>query len=374
MIMKDVFSIINNTKEENKLGQIIKGRSLATIPFGGRYRLIDFYLSNMVNSGIQNVGILVRKNYRSLLGHVRSPKEWDLDRKNDGIFILPPDNEDQHWGNLRGDLEVLNANMDYIVRSKQKYVLITSSNIICNIDYTDAVKYHKANENDITVIYNTLNSSIKDVLAYTQIKIDDKNKVTDMEMNSNKINGGKVSLESYVMEKSLLMDIIYACISRGEYDLVKDGIIRNLNKYKVHGYEFKGEVFNINSVQSYYNYSMKLLDNKVWNELFFNPNPIYTKMKDLAPVKYGECSNVKNSLIANGCVIDGEVKNSIIFRNVRIEKGVKIKDSIIMQNTIIDKNSILENVIIDKDCFISKGNKFKGSQSYPTVIEKNTTI
>ena len=132
--MKDVLGIVNNTKNEERLGQLIKGRSLATIPFAGRYRLIDFYLSNMVNSGIENVGILVKKNYRSLLGHVRSPKEWDLDRKNDGIFILPPDNENKNWGNVRGDLEVLQGNIDYIIRSKQKYVLMTNANIIYNIE------------------------------------------------------------------------------------------------------------------------------------------------------------------------------------------------------------------------------------------------
>ena len=372
--MKDVLGIVNNTKNEERLCQLIKGRSLATIPFAGRYRLIDFYLSNMVNSGIENVGILVKKNYRSLLGHVRSPKEWDLDRKNDGIFILPPDNENQHWGNVRGDLEVLQGNIDYIIRSKQKYVLITSSNIICNIDYKEAIENHKANENDITVIYKTLNSSIKDVLDYTQVKIDGDNKVTDMSINTNEIDGGNVSLESYIMEKSLLMDIIYECISKGEYDLVQDGIVKNLKNYKVYGYEFSGEVFNINSVQSYYDHSMKLLDNNIWNELFFNTNPIYTKMKDLAPVKYGECSDVSNSLIANGCVINGEVKNSIVFRNVRVEKGARIENSIVMQNTVIDKGSVLENIIVDKDCFISRDQKFKGSKEYPIVIEKNTII
>lgn len=372
--MKDVLGLINNTREEKNLDRLIKGRSLATIPFGGRYRLIDFYLSNMVNSGIENVGILVRKNYRSLLGHVRSPRDWDLDRKHDGIFILPPDNEDQQWGHLRGDLEVLQGNLDYLIRSKQKYVLITSANIICNIDYSDAIKYHKHYDNDITAIYKTLDGRIQDILAYTQIKMGDEKKVEAMETKSNKINGGNVSLESYIMKKSLLMDIIYTCISKGEYDLVKDGIIKNLSKYKVHGYEFKGEVFNINSVQSYYNYSMKLLDTDIWSELFCSENTIYTKMKDLAPVKYGKYSNVQNSLMSNGCVIDGEVKNSIIFRDVRIEKGAVIENSIIMQNTVIDKGAILKNVIIDKDCFISKEREFVGSETYPVVLEKNTIV
>ena len=372
--MKDVLGLINNTKEEERLSQLMKGRSLATIPFAGRYRLIDFYLSNMVNSGIANVGILVRRNYRSLLGHVRSPKEWDLDRKNDGIFILPPDSENQNWANLKGDLEVLQGNLDYIIRSKQKYVLITSSNIICNIDYNEAMKYHKENENDITVLYKTLDKNTEEILDYTQVNIDEDSKVVGMETNFSRINGGKISLESYIMDKSLLMEMIYSCISKGKYDLVRDGIINNLGKYKVYAHEFKGEIFHINSVQSYYDNSMKLLDNEKWNELFFNPNVIYTKMKDLAPVKYGKHSSVQNSLLSNGCVIDGEVKNSIIFRGVRVEKGARVENSIIMQNTIIDKDSVLEHMIVDKDCFISKNKELKGSDTYPVVIEKNTII
>lgn len=372
--MNDVLGLINNTKEESRLGPLIKGRSLATIPFGGRYRLIDFYLSNMVNSGIQNVGILVRKNYRSLLGHVRSPKEWDLDRKNDGIFILPPDYENNQWGTARGDLEVLHGNIDYLIRSKQKYVLVTSANIISNIDYQSAIDYHRENKNDITVIYKTLNASIQDVLNYTQIKMDKDKRINTMEINTNKINGGNVSLESYIMEKTLLMDIIYACISRGEYDLVKDGIIKHLDSYRVYGHEFTGEIFNINSVQNYYKQSMRLLDNKVWKDLFLNKNAIYTKMKDLAPVKYGDCADVHNSILANGSIIEGEVKNSIIFRNVRVEKGARVENCIIMQNTRIDKGAVLENVIVDKDCSISEGKEFKGSSDYPVVIEKKTII
>ncbi|AFS77672.1 glucose-1-phosphate adenylyltransferase GlgD [Gottschalkia acidurici 9a] len=372
--MYDVLSIINNTKEEKRLNDIIKGRSLATIPFGGRYRLVDFHLSNMVNSGIQNVGILVRKNYRSLLGHVRSPKEWDLDRKKDGIFILPPDNENQEWVNLKGDLEVLQGNMDYLIRSKQQYVLITGANIICNIDYSKAVEFHRENNNDITVIYKKLDGDINDISSYTQIKIDKDEKIMDMEVNTNKISGGNVSLEMYIMSKDLLIDIVYGCTGRGEHDLVKDGIVKNLNKLKVYGYRFDGYSANINSIQSYYHHSMELLDVGIWKELFYKSGLIYTKMKDLAPAKYGKYSNVHNTVVANGCVIDGEVSNSIMFREVKIEKGGSIKNSIIMQGCKIEEGVVLENVIVDKDCYISKNQKIIGCLNYPIVVGKKTTI
>lgn len=372
--MNNIIGIINNTKEEKNLGDITKNRSVATIPYGGRYRLIDFHLSNMVNSGIQNVGILVRNNYRSVISHIRSPKEWDLDRKNDGIFILPPDNENRVWMNLRGDLEVLKGNMDYIVRSKQEYVLITDAKIICNIDYNEFIDYHIENKNDITVIYKNSQDDVKDILSYTQVQLGENNRVTNMEVNTNKINGGNVSLEMYIMSKELFTDMTYACVGRGEYDLVKDVIIKNLDKLKVYGKEFKGHIANINSVKNYYRHTMELLNEDIWQEMFFSNGSIYTKVKDLAPTKYGVYSNVKNALTANGCVIDGDVSGSIIFRNVNIKKGCVIKDSIIMQGTEIDEGAILENVIVDKDCYIGKNQKIIGSKGYPIVIEKKTIV
>lgn len=372
--MNNVLSIINNTKEERNLGEIIKTRSIATIPYGGRYRIIDFHLSNMVNSGIQNVGILVKNNYRSLISHIRSPKEWDLDRKHDGIFILPPDNENRTWSSLRGDLEVLKGNMEYIVRSKQEYVLITDASIVCNIDYSEYIDYHIESKNDITVIYKNLGTDIEDTLNYTQVELDEDNRVTNMEVNLNKTNDGNVSLEMYIMSKELMVDMTYACVGRGEYDLLKDVIVKNLSKLKVYGREFKGYISNINSIKNYYKHNMELLDNDIWKELFFKNGSIYTKMKDLAPTKYGISSNVKNTLTANGCIIDGDVSGSMIFRSVKIGKGCSIKNSIIMQGTEIDKGVVLENVIVDKDCYIGKNQKIIGSVSYPIVIEKKTIV
>lgn len=373
--MNDLLGIINNTREAKDLNALIKKRSLATLPFGGRYRLVDFHLSNMVNSGIYNVGIVVKQNYRSLMGHIRSPKEWGLDLKKDGIFVLPPDNADSEWGNLRGDLEILKGNIDYLRRSTQKYVLITQPNIICNIDYRDALKKHKESGNDITVIYKTIDEdSIYNVGAFTQLKLDDDGRVMSLETNSNKLKTDKISMEMYIMEKSLLEDIIYTCIGKGEYDLLRDGIINKFYKHKMGGFEFEGEFMNIDSVESYYRNSMRLLDRDIRNDMFLSRGEIYTNVKDLAPVKYGCEADLRNSLVANGSVIDGSVENSIVFRDVKIGKNVSIKNSIIMQGTRIGNGVTLENVIVDKDCIIGENNKLIGSRNYPVIVEKKSEI
>lgn len=373
--MNDLLGIINNTREEKNLNALIKGRSLATIPFGGRYRLVDFHLSNMVNSGIYNVGILVKKNYRSLMGHIRSPKEWGLDVKNDGIFVLPPDNEGNEWGTLRGDLEILKGNIDYLKRSKQKYVVVTQANIICNIDYREALKAHIENKNDITVICKEVSpDTLEHVESYTQVKLDEEGHVMTLEANRNKLKTDHISLEMYIMEKELLEDIIYTCIGKGEYDFLKDGIIKKFYRHKMGSYLFEGEFMNIDSVESYYKSSMKLLNTDIKEEMFMSRGEIYTSIKDLAPAKYGASADVKNSLVANGSVVNGEIENSIIFRDVKIAEGVSIKNSIIMQGSIIGKGVSLENVIVDKDCDISENKKLMGSPSYPIIVEKKTIV
>lgn len=373
--MNDVLGIINNTKGAKNLNALIKKRSLATLPFGGRYRLVDFHLSNMVNSGVYNVGIAVSHNYRSLMGHIRSPKEWRLDLKKDGIFVLPPDNSSNEWGNLRGDLEILKGNIDYLRRSTQKYALITHPNIICNIDYRDALKYHKDSGNDITIIYKTVDTdSLYNIESFTQLKLDEDNNVMNLETNSNRVKSDKISMEMYIMEKLLLEDMIYSCIGKGEYDLLRDGIINKFYKYKMGGYEFKGEFMNIDSVESYYRNSMKLLKKEIRDDLFLSRGEIYTSVKDLAPAKYGCDASVRDSMVANGSVINGEVEGSIVFRDVKIGKNVSVKNSIIMQGTVIENGVTLENVIVDKDCVIGENNRLIGSPNYPVIVEKKSNI
>ncbi|WHH61690.1 glucose-1-phosphate adenylyltransferase subunit GlgD [Petroclostridium sp. X23] len=370
--MRDVLGIINNTKNDTYLKEITHKRSVASVPIGGRYRIVDFALSNMVNSGIRNVGILVQNKYASLMDHLRSGKEWDLDRKRDGLFILPP-SPDYFTSVRKGDLENLYNNLSYISRSRQKYVIISGANIICNIDYTDALKFHEDMNADITIIYHQCPTTT-DYSQCTVMEISDESRVTRMEFSPVNAKTDNLSMEMYIIERELLIDIIDECTSRGDYDFIKDAIIKNVDKLNIYGYLYSSYVARINSIQSYYKHNMDLLNPIIWKQLFSNPGLIYTKVKDQAPVKYMEHSEVKNALVANGCVIEGKVENSILFRGVQIHKGAHIKNSIIMEKCVIDENVMLENVILDKEVHITKGKKLIGVQEYPVILEKKAVI
>lgn len=372
--MNNIIGIINNTKEDNQLKDITKNRSIAAVPFGGRYRLIDFVLSNMVNSGIENVGILVQSNYRSLLTYIRSPREWDLDRKKDGLFMLPPDNTKNPFPIARGDLEILHNNLGYIDNSKQEYVIISGVNIICNINYLEAVKYHEENGNDITVIYKEVEDDKGEFFDCSTIDTDEYGRVIDMQVGNSKKRFTKVCLEMFILKKSLLLDITNRCISRGRYDFIKDGVIKNIKRLNIFSYPFAGYIAHINSVSSYYKHNMELLDSNIREELFANSNPIYAKARDQAPARYLKDSCVRNSLISNGCIIEGRVEGSILFRSVKIKKGAVIKNCIVMTDCVVEENAVLENVIMDKNVRITTGKHIRGSIDYPVIIEKKALI
>lgn len=370
--MENVMGIINLHENEEMLREVTKHRPLAAVPFAGRYRIIDFVLSSMVNSGIHNVGILVSNKYRALMDHLRSGKEWDLARKRDGLFILPPAETQQ--GKPQSDIENLYSNLDYIKSSPQRYVLITGSSIICNLSFKKAFQFHQTKQAAITVLYKELNSEQDDFKCSTIIDCDDQGRVIDMAVNPAKVTSNKVFMRMCIMSKELLIDIITGCAARGSTDLLMDGIVRNIGKLAIYGYQYKGFMASIYSVPSYYRHSMELLKPEKWHELFFKSGPVYTKVKDEAPAKYKESACINNAMIANGCVIEGTVENSILFRGVTVGPGAYIKDSIIMQKCRIGANVRLDNVICDKDVTITAEKWLKGESTYPLVIAKGTVI
>lgn len=371
--MVNALGIISVNENESLLKDITSHRSLAAVPFGGRYRLIDFVLSSMVNSGIHNVGVLVRNKYRSLTDHLRSGKDWDLARKHEGLFLLPPGYSYSPWG-LPGELENLYYNLDYLQNSRQKYAVFSGSNIVCNIDYRQALNFHEKKQADITILYKEQNIKSDDFTQCTVLDVEPDGKVTNIKMNPAKVTGNKISLEMYIVERKLLIDLVDTCIACGGTDFVKDGLIKNLDKLKVYGYQHPGYVARIHSVQSYYKHSLDLLKPEIWQELFLKSGRIYTKVKDEAPAKYNESSQVSNVLVANGCVVAGKVENSILFRGVKVHKGAYIRNSIIMQKTEIGENAVIEDVICDKDVRVTKGKRLKGELSYPLVIKKGMVI
>lgn len=369
----NVMGIININDREELFYGITQHRPVATIPFGGRYRIIDFVLSSMVNSGIKNIGIYTSGKHRSLFDHLRSGKDWDLDRKRDGLFIFPPESTEKDI--YQGDLKCFYQNLPFLHKSKHKYVLISGGNIICNIDYRPVFKYHLSTNADITVLYKDIDDHHTDFSNGSFIsKMDNNGRIIDMEINPVKPSSKRISLDMYFLEKSLLIDIIDACVSRGYYDFVKDGLLKNLGMLHVMGYPYQGYLARINSLDSYYRHSLELLKPEKRRELFHQSGSIYTKIKDEPPAKYIQDCKVANSLVGNGCIIEGTVENSILFRGVTIGKGAVVKNSIIMQRCQIKQHARVYNIIADKEVVITEGKQLQGDSNFPIYIKKMTVV
>jgi glucose-1-phosphate adenylyltransferase len=373
--MKQVMGIINNANEKKFLKDITKDRSMATVPFAGRYRMIDFPLSNMVNSGINAVGILVQNNYRSLFDHVKSGKEWNLARKTDGLFILPSYREEAEPNFIKGDMQLFHSNLEFLKHSQKNLVVISSVNFACNIDYRKVVEFHRKKQADITVVVKNMGSD--DTCAKGKcITVDTEanDRVADMKLNYGGSLYNHKSLDMYVISKDLLIKTIESCYAHGEYDFTIDAIVRNVKNLKCFAYEFDGYVADVNSVKSYFDLNMELLEPNKWEALFLSGGPILTKVSDKPPSKYSSSSNVSNSLVACGCKIEGHVENSVIFRGVHVKKGAVIKNSIIMQDAIVEKDVTIDYCILDKEVVITDGKKLMGDRDYPVVVDKLTVI
>lgn len=374
-IMKDVMGIIHHLKNEDALGEISKHRCIASVPFGGKYRLVDFVLSNMVNAGIRNIGVTTSLNMHSLMDHLGSGKEWGLDKRHEGLFILPTAHDNRDINTCKVDLEDLSNNLNYLLKSKQQYVVIAGSNMICNIDYGMVMQFHREKQSDITVIYK------EDYVLYGDdieencfFEIGKDMRITAIYNKPRMKKRYKVSMDMYLMKKDLLLDILQECKKTGKRDLVKDIIGKGLHQLQVYGYEHQGYLAIINTLNNYYRHHFELLNPEVWKELFFRYGVIYTKHKDGPPAKYSDASKASNTMVANGCRIEGTVENSIIFRNVYIAKGASVKNSIIMPKVEIEEDVILDGVILDKDVLVRKGSRLIGNKDRPVVVGKKQVI
>ncbi len=375
-MLRDTFGLIYAGEQNINLRELVYLRTVGALPVGGRYRSIDFILSNMVNSGIRNVGVIAQRSYHSLMDHLGSGKEWDLSRKEDGLFILPPFSSAENMGTYRGLIDAIKGVMGYITRSKQKYVVLSGSYTIYNRTFDDLVSYHIDTGADITMLYNREDADFFKGERFndTRLHVNDSGRVIDLEINATTSDSSMIGMDTYVMRKDLLEYLVEDCMSRGKYNFVSDLLMNNLERIKIMGYEHEGYVGRLHSVASYYKLNMDLLNTDIQENLFYNGNQVYTKIKDEVPAKYMKSAHVKNSLIANGCIIEGEVENSILFRGVYVGKGTKIKNSIIMQNSEIYNNSDLEYVILDKSVNIRQGRRLIGDEGFPVIIRKGAIV
>ncbi len=374
-MIKDVFGLIYAGEENYNLRELVLKRSIAALPVGGRYRVIDFHLSNLVNSGIRNVGIITQKNYQSLMDHVGSGKEWDLSRKIDGLFILPPFDYAENTGIYRGISDAIKSNISYIHRAPQPYCLLTGASTVFTATYNTMFKRHIESQADITLLYSVQKNN-EEAERHRELRLftDENGWVTDMEYEFKYSRSDKICMDVFMIHKSLLEYLIDRSIAHGHYDFIGDAILRNGNNLRILAVEHTGYVGRLDSVNTFYDLNMDMLSEKVQKDLFYTGQPVYTKVKDEAPVKYSSHANVSNSLLANGCIIGGTVEDSMLFRGVRVAKGARVKGCILMQECEIGKNCVLENVIVDKDCRIREGRTLVGDASYPAIIRKGSVL
>ena len=371
--MGNVLGLVFANMHDTTLGDMTKNRTMGSVMFGGRYRLIDFPLSNMVNSGISEVGVITKSNYQSLLDHLGSAREWDLARKKGGLYILPP------FGNVestlyRGRIEALYGAMSFIKHSRAKYVILSDCDVVTNIDYKPIVAAHIESGADITAVAHTGVYSSDDIKTSTVFNVDADKKVTSVLINPDISGTCTTSLNVFVMSMDFLIETVNDAMARGNVSFERNILQEKCRELKIKIYEYDNYFSKLNSPESYFKSNMALLEPENARKLFVPKRSIYTKVSDNAPVKYDLDSKVSNSLIADGCIIGGEVENSVLFRGVKVGKGAKVKNCILMQGTVVGDNAELNYLITDKNVSICENHILTSSPQYPMYVGKGASV
>lgn len=372
---QDALGIIFPNSYDNQVPELVSERLMASIPFASRYRMIDFLLSSMVNCGIDNISVIVRKNYRSLMRHLGSGREWDLTRKNGGLNIVPPFAE-KTVKVYNGRVEALASILEFLKIQREKYVVISDANIVVNFDFNAMIEAHVASGADVTIAYKkeeipygfmNLQPTLTTDLYYT-LEIDaDGNRVNQIKTNPKDHGPQNFSMNIYLIDRELLIERIANAYAHGFSYFERDILAPQLETLKVFGYEYTGYTARISDKNSYFNENMRLLQDENLSALF-DRSPIYTRVRDDNPTRYIGKSRVRNSMVADGCVIEGEIENCVLFRGVKVGRGSVVKNCILMQDTTIMNNIEMEYVITDKEVTVSTGKELKGNDSFPIFI------
>ena len=375
----EVAGLILSNIHNSSIPELTGIRTMASIPFGCRYRLVDFPLSNMVNSGINKIGIVTHNNYQSLMDHIGTGKDWDLARRSGGIKLLPPfitTYDDSNGGRLYTTrLEALMGVSGFISRCTEDYIVMSDCDGICNIDLEAVIDEHVKTNAELTIVTRRVNGT-SDIPQRSKVIVSgDDGRITDVYSYLGGAEVSEISTNIMVINRTYLLNIISEAGSHGYTNFYQDIVARNLSRARIFRYLYDGIYIQITSLESYFRNSMGLLNTEVRNGLFnVAQRPIYTKLRNSAPTRYAEGSNVTNSYVADGCVIEGTVENSIIFRGVTIGKGTVVKNSILLQDTFTGSNVNLNCVITDKNVVIRDGRTLSGHESMPFFIPKGSMV
>ena len=375
--MKNVLGLIIAFDTDNDLRELTDHRTVAAVPVGSRYRIVDFMMSNMVNSGIYRIGLLMKDKYQSLIDHIGNAKDWDLSRKNAGVTLLPPYSYSKKasplvTGEYRGKIDALAGAIDYLQKNRADYVVIADGDLIANVPLDEVIDMHEASGNDITMVVSKRREASQ---FNTYCELNRKKEVVDIRVGDH--NDGKckhTALGIYVMSRQYLIHLIADCVTHNYIHFERELLTRALNDGTVGAYVFNQYSMKVFDAKDYFQANMDMLDKDVRSEVFVRNRPIFTRIYDEAPAYYGDKADVSDSLIADGCSIEGKVVNSVLFRNVLVERDAEVKNSIIMDNGRILSGASLAHIITDREVTIREGRTMMGHENYPVVIAKNSVV
>lgn len=357
------------------LGELTDKRTMASLPFGGRYRQVDFHLSNMAAAGIRHVGIISRHNYQSLMNHVGSGEEWGMELEEGGLEFLTP--YAMSATNLyRGKLDALHSVMDFLrLGPEDEYVVMADSAILSNLDLKDVLADHIASGKELTVVAKAgiANGSKQLDLA---LRLDDRGQIEDMAVDYVAGPEYLASMDIFVLSKKYLREKVRQFIARNKFHMDRDLVLGQWQSGQlgINVYQFKGAVLFNDTVEEYFSNSLALIRKEVRHDLFFYNHPVFTKVRDRVPTYYGDSSRVGDCLVADGCRLEGEAQNSVLFRNVQLGKGATVTDCVIMNDTVIGEGAQLKNVILDKDVTVRPGAVLCGTAKSPIIIKRGETV
>ena len=369
----DALGIIFPNSYDEQVPDLVNERLMASIPFASRYRMVDFVLSSMANCGISNVSVVVRKNYHSLMDHLGTGREWDMARRHGGLNIVPPFAE-KGVRIYSGRVEALGSILSYLENQKEKYVVMSDANIAINYDFNALLAAHQASGADVTIAYQKTEIPEGRKNDNYTLTVDADGRVTELLFNDYRPGVQNLDLNIYVLERETLIKLVKDATSRGLIYFERDILAHNVNILNIHALEYTGYVAHVCDMKSYFDENMRLLQAGNVDKLFNEGNPIYTKIRDDNPTRYLEGSKVKNSLLADGCVVEGTVENSVLFRGCQIKKGAVVRNCVLMQDTVVEENSSVEYVVTDKNVHITADKKLIGTDSFPVFVAKRHTV
>ena len=357
------------------IGELTSKRTMASLPFGGRYRQVDFHLSNMAHAGIRHIGIISRYNYQSLMNHIGSGEEWGLELGEGGLEFLTP-YAMSTTASYRGKLENLYFAMDFLEYGPDdELVVMADSAVLSNMDLTKVLNAHVESGRDITIVTKAGIANGRKQLDLA-VKVDDQGEITDIAVDYVASEDYLASMDIFVLSKKWLIEQVKEYVAHNLFHMDRDLVLGLWQKKAVtlNVYQFEGIALFNESVEEYFNHSLSLIDKDVRHDLFRAYHPVFTKVRDRVPSYYGEGCEIENCIVADGCILEGEAEDSVLFRNVTICKDAEVENCVIMNDTVVGEGSELKYVILDKDVTIRPGSKLIGTPKNPIIIKRGDIV